>query len=546
MPAPELEWKAYEISAGAGAAAPHTLEAAGPPAATVSVEIPDLSAFPTPPDKARILLETAAEVEHALLVEYLYAAFSLKSVDEVTDSDERSALGEWFGVLHRTAREEMGHLMTAQNLLLAIGLPPNLEREDFPPRKDLYPFKLRLEPLTQRSLAKYVVAEAPQNALGVEDIVALATQATGTGIHHVGVIYGMLGVVFSTPAEIAAGEPEDASWNAALRELMDAAHQQAPAASWHLDDAAIDASSLAFQGTPDDWPGGGVRIHQIADRAAASEAIRDVAEQGEGLTGADADSHFGRFRAMYRGSRGVVPFPPAGGDWVPARAVPTDSQPGEITQPRTRRWAQLADLRYALLLGFIEHYLRTSVEDDRANLAGWAIGEMFTLGQLAPMLAQLPLTGGVAALPFSLPASLHLPATDDERWELQRARAAAAMTHAQEMQADPADADDPTLAGLLETDTERLKLMHGDPAPVPTTSFAHDVLPLFRPVDIAHMNDQVGMDLTDIDVVRSSAASISQRLKGLGGRRMPPPPDPPLTDAQIALFDRWVAEGFPP
>ena len=203
MPAPELEWKAYEISAGAGAAAPRTLEAAGPPAATVRVEIPDLSAFPTPRDKARILLETAAEVEHALLVQYLYAAFSLKSVDEVTDPDEQSALGEWFGVLHRTAREEMGHLMTAQNLLLEIGLPPNLEREDFPPRKDLYPFTLHLEPLTQRSLAKYVVAEAPQDALGVEDIVAVATHATGTRVYRVGVIYGMLGVVFSTPAGIA-------------------------------------------------------------------------------------------------------------------------------------------------------------------------------------------------------------------------------------------------------------------------------------------------------------------------------------------------------
>src|SRR5829696_1777654 len=205
MPAPELEWKAYEISAGAGTAAPRTLEAAGPPAATVRVEIPDLSAFPTPRDKARILLETAAEVEHALLVQYLYAAFSLKSVDEVTDPGEQSALGEWFGVLHRTAREEMGHLMTAQNLLLAIGLPPNLEREDFPPRKDLYPFSLHLERLTQRSLAKYVVAEAPANAAGIEDIVAVAQGSAGAAVNRVGVLYGLLGVVFASVEGVAAG-----------------------------------------------------------------------------------------------------------------------------------------------------------------------------------------------------------------------------------------------------------------------------------------------------------------------------------------------------
>ena len=61
----------------------------------------------------------------------------------------------------------MGHLVTVQNLLQALGLPPNFEREDFPPRKDLYPFALHLEPLRQHSLAKYVVAEAPLDASGM-------------------------------------------------------------------------------------------------------------------------------------------------------------------------------------------------------------------------------------------------------------------------------------------------------------------------------------------------------------------------------------------
>lgn len=55
-----------------------------------------------------------------------------------------------------------------------------------------------------------------------------------------------------------------------------------------------------------------------------------------------------------------------------------------------------------------------------------------------------------------------------------------------------------------------------------------------------------GMDLTDFDVVRSSAASISERLKCIGGRRVLPPPDRPLTPPQIKLFDTWIAEGFPP
>jgi len=543
MPAPDFAWKVYQVPAHLGGAA-GALEAAMPQEEQLRVEIPDLSEFPAPADKARILLETAAEVEHALLVQYLYAAFSLKSSQEVSDPAQQSALRDWPEVLLLIARQEMGHLMTAQNLLLAIRLRPNLEREDFPPRKDLYPFKLHLEPLSQRSLAKYVAAEAPQDPAGIDDIIALATESAGT-IHRVGVIYGLLGVVFSTEQSVTAGGSGSDPWDMVLRRLAAAAHQQSAASSWHLGDDAIDPQTLAFQGNTDNWSGGGVTIHRIGDRAAALEAIRDVAEQGEGPTDSGKASHFDRYQRMYRGGDGIPPFPPPGA-WNPTHAMPTDPRPDAIVEPRTKRWAQLADLRYGLLLGFIEHHLLTSDAEDRAHLASWAINEMFTLRSLAGKLATLPQDNGVAALPFTLPAPLHLPPTEPERWQLQRERTTAAIGHVRQMQAaDPADADEPILSGLLDSDTANLALMHGGPPPAPTTSFARDVLPLFRPVDIQHMNDQE-LDLTDFDAVRSRATLISNRLKGQGGRRMPPPPDTPLTAAQIERFDTWIAEGFPP
>jgi Ferritin-like len=546
MPAPELAWKVYQVPAHLGGAA-GPLEAAVPREEQLRVEIPDLREFPGPRDKARILLETAAEVEHALVVEYLYAAFSLKSSQEVSDPAQQSALQDWFDVLRLIARQEMGHLMTAQNLLLAIGLRPNLEREDFPPRKDLYPFKLHLEPLSQRSLAKYVAAEAPQDPTGIDDIIELATESAGTTVHRVGTIYGLLGVVFSTEQSVTAGGSGSDPWGMVLRRLAAAAHQQSPASSWHLGDDAIDPQTLAFQGHTEHWSGGDVTIHLIGDRAAALEAIRDVAEQGEGPTDSGKASHFDRYRRMYRGGDGIPPFPPADAAWTPTHAVPKNPRPDAIDEPRTRRWAQLADLRYALLLGFIEHHLLTSDADDRANLAGWAFAEMFGLRRLAEKLVTLPQGSGVAALPFTLPASLHLPATEPERWQLQRARTTAAIEHVRQMQAaDPADADDAILSGLVQSDTANLGLMHGEgPPPVPTMSFARDVMPMFRPVDIQHMRAR-GLDLTDFDAVRSKATLISKRLKGIGGRPMPPPPDAPLTAAQIERFDTWIAEGFPP
>src|SRR4051794_8358051 len=63
----------------------------------------------SPRDEAIFFLQVAAEVEHALLVQYLYAAYSL---------DPSRAEGvTWRDQIVEIATEEMGHLVTVQNLL---------------------------------------------------------------------------------------------------------------------------------------------------------------------------------------------------------------------------------------------------------------------------------------------------------------------------------------------------------------------------------------------------------------------------------------------
>ena len=547
---PEFDWKSYAVPADVAdrQGFARALNVMAADEATLSVSIPDLDQWPQPLDKAKVLLATAAEVEHALLVQYLYAAFSLITSSDV--AEQQKALDRWSLELHRIAHQEMGHLITVQNVLLAIGQRPNLEREALPSIKDLYPFKFKLEPLTQRSLAKYVTAEAPidpTNGPDISDIISQATDKEGAPVRHVGNIYGLLGVVFSTQREIQDGGP-DQSWSEQLRKTAFAAYMQdSRPEAWHLDDSAIDNQTLKFQATQTDWDSGGkeATVHQISNRADVREAIRDIAEQGEGPINGGAPSHFERFLAIYRGGGGLLPFPKAG-EWNPTLPVPENPRPpatDPATASRTDRWAHLADLRYGLLLGFIEDYLRTlptsDRPDDRTNLKDWALEEMFTLAFLADQLATLPQNGGNAALPFTLPDPVQLPATETERWRLLRTRTAASMQHIQQMQLDPADAQDGTLTGLLATDTKRLTKL-----PV-TTSFARDVLPLFRQKDIDHMKPR-RLDLADFDAVRGKAARISDRLNRTGPGRMPPAPDPPLTADQITLFDTWVAEGCPP
>ena len=75
-------------------------------------------------------------------------------------------------------------------------------------------------------------------------------------------------------------------------------------------------------------------------------------------------------------------------------------------------------------------------------------------------------------------------------------------------------------------------------------SFARDIRPLFRTLDIEHM--AFLCDLSKYEDVRDNAQDILGRLKGLGGRRMPPSDaGGPWSAENIALFQKWVDDGCP-
>src|SRR5437016_917794 len=87
-------------------------------------------------------LHEASELEHGLLVQYLFAALTLKKrEDEGLTSEQQELARVWESMVLAVAREEMAHLGTACNLLTAIGGSPRFERPNFPqPVKSYYPF----------------------------------------------------------------------------------------------------------------------------------------------------------------------------------------------------------------------------------------------------------------------------------------------------------------------------------------------------------------------------------------------------------------------
>src|SRR5215472_16993799 len=85
------------------------------------------------------LLCEASELEHLLLCEYLFAAFSLKeSLDEGLTPEQLDAVRRWERVITGVAVQEMFHLAQASNLLTAVGGMPHLRRPNFPQRARYY------------------------------------------------------------------------------------------------------------------------------------------------------------------------------------------------------------------------------------------------------------------------------------------------------------------------------------------------------------------------------------------------------------------------
>jgi hypothetical protein len=372
-------------------------------------------------EQAVYLLHVGAEVEHALMAQYLYAAYSLGGSQ--LSEEQQKLVRQWRDVIVQIAREEMAHWATVENILTLLDAPLNFAREDFPIPRDLYPFDFELEPLTKRSLGKYVLAEMPTEdvvkKLGLEKKIDEIHKYVGGAsahdkctVHRVGIIYSTIVALFQPP--VSPQEPP-----------------KDPPAFIRSED--ILAESKRFQVRPEEWGLGynDLLIGTALDRGTAADAIAAISIQGEG---SDIDnlqtSHFGLFLDIYD------KFPDEDG-WRPTRPVarnPTtddDAPPDRrITHPLALRWAELFNLRYRMLLMFLVHSfdieapVGPSQRTSRGLLISWAFGEMYNLRSIANILMDLPLrkdAGGLlAGPPFEMPYSLALASRESGRWRQHR------------------------------------------------------------------------------------------------------------------------------
>ncbi|WP_424886973.1 ferritin-like domain-containing protein [Streptomyces sp. XH2] len=400
-------------------------------------------------DYTIMLLRVAAEIEHSLMVQYLFAAYSLggSQVPERLREDVR----RWQEVILGIAKEEMGHLLTVQNLLVALGGSVNLGREDYPWGTDFYPFPFTLRRLTRKSLARYICAESPLDWTGeeAERIKLLAAGEQEVPVNRVGALYERLSDILRDRNRIpetafqASTLPYQASWDEWGR-------------GYRRGERARDSGNVPETLSPD------LLILRVVSRDSALRALRNIGEQGEALPAADSPdgedrrdpSHFNRFLTIFREleqldrpDQEAVARPVAENPRTDHRlneetmaltsvlaAGPGQPQPevNPITDPEAAGWGHLFNLRYRMLLTDLAHAFRLvgpldngAAPTARGSLIHRAFGEMYNLRAIAGALLRLPLdrersSGLLAGPPFEMPYALDLPAGDRNRWLLQR------------------------------------------------------------------------------------------------------------------------------
>jgi hypothetical protein len=327
------------------------------------------------------LLAEAAQVEHLIMCQYLYASFSLKTEpDDGLTEEQAAAVGSWRELLTGIAIEEMLHLALVFNVMTSIGAAPILTRPNFPRSSDDLPggVQFKLLPFGKDSLTHFLYLERPE---GMERV-----DATGFEPRI-------------PPREpIAADEAMPRAQEfGTVGHLYRGIEQGLARFSEHVGERAVFVGPVQTQATPElfHWP----QLITVHDLASATAAIGEIIEQGEGARGDWRNAHYGRFLGIWEEYLKLTQADPR---FEPARPVipaftrqPYDIEEPQplLTDPLTRAVAEVFNLGYETLLQLLNRFFTHT--DETAEQLDTLTGSAFSLmgGVLGPLgrtLTRLP------------------------------------------------------------------------------------------------------------------------------------------------------------
>lgn len=325
------------------------------------------------------MLCEAAELEHGLMCEYLFAALTLKErLDEGVTPAQLEAIERWRKAIVGVAAQEMLHLALASNLLSALGMSPHLVRPNLPHPARHYPpgVTVALLPFGETALRHFMFLERPEG-MALADAEAFAASQHAVPHLDPDAIAPVL-QPFATVGHLYR------SIEAGIRHLCDKWGE----ARLFVGPPRAQAEPAHFQ-----WP----QLVQVTDLASALRAIETIVEQGEGPRGQWQAAHFGRFKAVFDEYMALRAADPG---FEPARPVIAatvwPSEGGElprITDHDTARVADLFNVGYEILLQVLHRYFTNIDESEaqRAALADASVALMFeVIRPLGRHLTQLP------------------------------------------------------------------------------------------------------------------------------------------------------------
>ena len=434
-------------------------------------------------DYVSFLLHINAGIEHGLMIQYLYAAYSLGGSQVPKEFQEK--VRSWQEIILGIAKEEMGHFISVQNILRLIGASLNFGREDYPWDTPFYPFPFALEPLTINSLAKYVFAESPEGWIDSEDDdakeIKKIVKSQTSDPHLVGALFEVMLELIKDSEVISDDAFQSHTYP-----------YQAKFDEWgrgYRGGNRGNATGTEMKGSPD------VLVMPLTCRDDAYNALQQIAEQGEApdLEGnAGSASHFERFLFIYKEMKTVNAT-----SWSPSRNVAvnpyitdatndpnslpsedqiSDTKQDAITNPEAKLWGHLFNLRYRMLLNYLYHSFllddglnSSGVKAPRGAIINATFGEMYNLRSIANILVQTPLSNHsdkMAGPPFTIPYTLELPNGEHNRWRMHQDLLIASKKNIVELLHISAENNHQYLYSLRETDKKFIQQIDELTSPV--------------------------------------------------------------------------------
>ncbi len=326
------------------------------------------------------MLCEAAELEHGIMCQYLFAAFTLKQ-DEGEDltAEELAAARRWRKVISHVATQEMLHLALVQNLLSAIGSAPHLSRPNFPHPASHYPagVHLALLPFGEQALRHFMFLERPEG-MDLHDGDGLA--AFGRAAPHM-----MASDIVPRGQDFKTVGHMYRSIEAGFAHLCAKYGEK-----WLFVGPPRAQATQEYFG----WP----ELVPVTDLASAQRAIDEILEQGEGARGHWETAHFGQFVTILdeferarEANRGLMPARPV----LPVNVRPCDRdvEVPLTDDPVTAKVMDLFNVAYEILLQIFERFFAHTAETDAQlkALADATMSLMFgVIKPLGDLITTLP------------------------------------------------------------------------------------------------------------------------------------------------------------